>query len=219
MIQNLARDYRIQRWGRWRPSAAAERLGVVAVQLETMLFRDGFSFDEAAEALRSNHGVRLSPAQLADLASQLPARVRRRVEGSDGVEAAQTDLTADQRLRDSERQETVRRVQEELRKSLAELTVEDRLLLKMHYYSGLKISTVASALNLDQRQLYTRRDRCVRNLRSSLGKRGIDAEAFRRVLGWWGTDFEVDFGVDDAELGPLRPSNTTEGDGEETDDG
>ena len=35
VIQNLARDYRSREWGRWRPSAAAERLGLVAVQLET----------------------------------------------------------------------------------------------------------------------------------------------------------------------------------------
>ena len=45
VVMNLARDYRIQKWGRWRPSAAAKRLGTVGIQLDTLLHRDGYTED------------------------------------------------------------------------------------------------------------------------------------------------------------------------------
>src|SRR5688500_3157528 len=53
VIVNLFRDYRIQIWGKWRPSAEARRLGPAAVQLEKLMGQDGRSFPEAVAVLRS----------------------------------------------------------------------------------------------------------------------------------------------------------------------
>ena len=66
------------------------------------------------------------------------------------------------------------RLRGELGRSLAELEVADRLLLKMHYESGLRISAIARVLGLKQRELYTRRDRCLRQLQRSLVGAGLD---------------------------------------------
>ncbi len=147
VIQNLARDYRISRWGRWRPSAAAERLGLVAVQLETLVERDGFSLDEAVEMLRSNHGVRRSRLELVELAAQLPPRTRVRFEGADKLAGVASASRADRGVTEAERIEILDQARRALVACLAELDVEDRLVLKMHYQSGLTISAISTALD------------------------------------------------------------------------
>ena len=91
--------------------------------------------------------------------------------------------------------------------ALAELDVEDRLVLKMHYRSGLTIAAIAAALDLDQRGLYTRRDRCRRQLKASLERRGLAAADVLEALGWAEADFEVDYGVETGEVGGTGPSN------------
>ena len=215
VIQNLARDYRMARWGRWRPTAAAERLGLVAVQLEVLLDRDGFSLDEAIEMLRANHGVRRSRLELTDLAAQLPQRVRLRFEGDDAVAAAPASSRADQGVTEAERLETLDRARVALAGALAELDVEDRLVLKMHYQSGLTISAISAALGLDQRRLYSRRDRCRRELKASLEARGTEAAEVLDAVGWAEADFKVDYGVESAEVGKTVPSNSAQAGGKE----
>ena len=208
VIQNLARDYRMNRWGRWRPTAAATRLGLIAVQLETLLDRDGFSLDEAIEMLRANHGVRRSRLELTNLAGQLPQRMRLRFEGDDAVAAAAASSRADEAVTEAERQETLDRARTALKGALAELDIEDRLVLKMHYQSGLTISAISAALGLDQRRLYGRRDRCRRRLRASLEGRGLEAAEVLEALGWGEGSFEVDYGVAEPEVGKTVPSNS-----------
>ena len=215
VIQNLARDYRMSRWGRWRPTAMAERLGLVAVQLETLVDRDGFSLDEAIEMLRANHGVRLSRLELTELAARLPPRVRLRFEGGAAVAAAVASGRADQAATGTERQETLDRAGRALAGALAELDVEDRVILKMHYHSGLTIAAIAVALGLDQRRLYSRRDRCRRRLRASLEERGLQAARVFEALDWPEADFKVDYGVEETEVGEIEPSNGAKAGGEE----
>ncbi len=215
VIQNLARDYRMKRWGRWRPTAAAERLGLVAVQLETLVDRDGFSLDEAVENLRSNHGIRMSRLELVDLAARLPPRVRLRFEGDDKIATAASSERADRGIREAERMEILEGARKALVGCLAELEVEDRLVLKMHYQSGLTISAIAGALDLDQRRLYTRRDRCRRLLKASLEAKGLVAADVLEALGWAEADFELDYGVESDGVDGTEPSNSVNAGDEE----
>lgn len=215
VIQNLARDFRTSRWGRWRPSAAAERLGLTAVQLETLVERDGFSLDEAVEMLRSNHGVRLSRLELVELAARLPRRVRTRLEGDAGLATATASSRAESAVEQAERARVVERARRALAGALAELDVEDRLILKMHYQSGLTIAAIAAALDLDQRRLYSRRERCWRHLRSSLEARGVVAADVLEALGWADAELEVNYGLAGAEVGRIGPSNSTRAGDEE----
>src|SRR5690349_4242917 len=54
VIANLFRDYRVKAWGRWRPSAEAKRRGETAVLLETAIYRDGRSFEDACGTILQN---------------------------------------------------------------------------------------------------------------------------------------------------------------------
>src|SRR5258707_733762 len=49
VIQRLYFQWRVQMWGKWRPSAEARRLGEKAITLERLLTRDGFTYREALE--------------------------------------------------------------------------------------------------------------------------------------------------------------------------
>ena len=198
VVQNLARDYRIKHWGRWRPSAAAEREGTAAVLLEIHLERDGRTLDEAIESLRSNHGVRMGRVELTELAGRLSRRVRPRLEGGERVDSLAGGAPADERVVEGERAMTLSRAEEVLARSLAGLEVTDRLVLRMHYQSGLRISAIARALGLEQRQLYTRRDRSLRALRRGLDEAGLPSVDLLEALGRPASELRVDFEGDDA---------------------
>src|SRR5262245_42612463 len=43
VLQRAVLDYRAAKWGKWRPSARARRLGAKAVALERLITRDGVS--------------------------------------------------------------------------------------------------------------------------------------------------------------------------------
>lgn len=194
VIQNLFRDYRIAKWGKWRPSAKAKRLGVDAVRLEILLYRDGLSFDEAAETLRRNHGVRVSLSELAELAGVLPPRVPRRTVGEGALDTVADDGKVDSRIRDGERKEAAERAERALSGALDGLDPEDRLILKMRYEDGFTVAAVARALGLDQKPLYRRIERCLVALRSGLEERGVVAEMVTELLGWSRLELHVDYG-------------------------
>ena len=51
VINKAFLDHRRKIWGKWTPSSQAKRLGVVAVLLETLVYRDNSSFDAACQIL------------------------------------------------------------------------------------------------------------------------------------------------------------------------
>jgi DNA-directed RNA polymerase specialized sigma24 family protein len=80
VLLNLFRDYRIAKWGKWRPSAVARRLGPTAIRLETLIVRDGLSTREAVAIISSQLGSSTPAAEIERLAEQLPVRSRPRFE-------------------------------------------------------------------------------------------------------------------------------------------
>ena len=71
VVTMLFRDYRVSRWGRWRPSAAAKRQGDLAVRLETLVYRDGYRVDQAGEMLRAARHTDLPDRELVRLLATL----------------------------------------------------------------------------------------------------------------------------------------------------
>jgi RNA polymerase sigma factor for flagellar operon FliA len=57
VIDRLSLDFCTEKWGKWRPSAMAERLGPVAVMLEQLVTRDAHTVEEAIEIVRTKHDV------------------------------------------------------------------------------------------------------------------------------------------------------------------
>ncbi len=79
VIANLFRDFRIKMWGKWRPSAEARRLGDAAVLLETAMYRDGCSFDEACRLLEQSGRANVDRTELRKISEKLPFRTARRI--------------------------------------------------------------------------------------------------------------------------------------------
>src|SRR5689334_7815875 len=57
VIARFFHQWRVEQWGKWRPSAEAKRLGDKAITLERLITRDGFTFDEAVKVLTIRDGA------------------------------------------------------------------------------------------------------------------------------------------------------------------
>jgi RNA polymerase sigma factor (sigma-70 family) len=197
VVSSALKDYVNSLWGKWRPSAAANRLGQLAIDLETLLVRDRKSFDEACQTLRSR-GVRETEAELSELAARLPPRPPRRLDGSYEGEAGTGagDLrrsaapgghepvaseSADERIRLSERQRRWQQAMQALDAAILALPAEDRVIARM--LGEFQVVTIAARLGLDQKALYRRTDKIKRRLREALERAGISAGDVGEILG------------------------------------
>lgn len=194
VIVRLAKDHCNHLWGKWRASAVAKRLGWEARLLERLLYREGFSFEEAAEKMRRDYHVKQSVEELAELAGDLPQRSSRRFDGEEALENRPVADTpgdrVDRRVVDAEKAERARRVEAALQAALDELETEDRLILELPT-RGWTLARVARSLGVEQKPLYRRRDRNLAQLRQSMEARGVRWEDVRRILGWERLDLTI----------------------------
>lgn len=182
-VQNLFRDFRIARWGKWRPSAAARDLGVAAVELEILIHRDGRSVDEAVAHVSRHGTVRLAPRRLYELAELLPVRGSRSHEDDGALASLPAVEQSDERLDTIDRRSTASRLGRALQATLRELDEEDRAILKMHFWDGFTVRRIADTLHLPQRPLYRRVERVLRDLRGGLSAAGLDGGDVDRIVG------------------------------------
>lgn len=194
VLLNMARDYRVQLKGRWRPSAAAERLGERAVQLDTLLNRDGRSFDEAVRILQTQYRAEESATALATLAAQLPTRSGRFFEGDESLAAVAGTDSSEASLLESDRKAALAKTEGALRRALARLADEDRLLLKLHFQEGVTVTEIARSFGWERRPLYHRLDKMLAQLRRDLVAEGVQPEALFDALGWAGAELTVELG-------------------------
>jgi RNA polymerase sigma factor for flagellar operon FliA len=174
-------DYRNRVWGRWRPSAAAVRLGPLCVRLEELLYRDGHSLREAIEVLRSA-GVRAPDKELTRLTSNIPLRVSTVEVPLDRLEVPRgrrENESEDPPARSSDDDE---RVVAALREAVQQLPSDDQLITKMRYWSDASIADISRAMRLEQKPLYRRLKSIERRLRDQLAARGIDRARALEVL-------------------------------------
>lgn len=175
VIAMLLRDYRAQRWGRWRPSAEAKRQGPVAVRLETLVNRDGMRLEEAFQAVRSAGLTDLPDRDLAALWTRLPVRSPARLVESDVrlLDGAPAPERADVRVVAAEINQKRRCVDEALKRALEHLPPEDRLIVRMRFWEGLSVANIARGLGVPQKPLYRRIERALGELRRSLESAGV----------------------------------------------
>ena len=171
VLANLLKDFRNSRWGRWRPSAMARRLGAVAIRLETMLYRDGTSMREATLALAGNG---IPEEEVRSLASRIPARVRAREVALDAAVESEPAVAAPS----EEGEETERQIQA----VLAELPAEDQVIVRMRYWDDFSIADIARTLGLEQKPLYRRLEAIQARLATALSARGIDRIRVAEIL-------------------------------------
>lgn len=174
VVARLFLDWRIEAWGKWRPSAEARRAGRVGVDLDRLLFREGLTPREAVNVLRHNHRVAASEDELLGLASRLPQRGRRREERGLKLANEPARERADDLLRDRERMRQAKKVQVALARAISALPAEDRLILRMRFCEDRPVTSIATALGLDQKALYRRISRRLADLHESMSDEGVD---------------------------------------------
>lgn len=196
VVTNLFRDYRIHKWGKWRPSAAAKRLGPDALLLEQLVVRDKIPEGEAFGRLRENHGVELDDRELEELLTQIPRRsgrpraVEAETEGFSGGPAADTAV------REAELTAVADRAGDALAAALASLEPQDRLLLKMRFDDGFSIAEISRLTGLEAKPLYPRFQRLFAVLRRELERAACDRDQIERLWRWRGGDVQVVYDVE-----------------------
>ncbi len=199
VINRMYLDFQVRRFGKWRSSAEARRLGSVALRLECLLYRDGLSFDEACGVLQSDPRVRETRDDLYAVWQRLPERRRRAGEG-EGAEQSAGDRTPSG-LERAERQALAERTFSVIRRSLARLPGGDRLFLRLHLEQGLTVAEASRCLDADQKALYRRKERILEGLRADLEGEGIGSAEAHELLSE--LDWDAALAVDEAPLGPL----------------
>ncbi|HZG44336.1 MAG TPA: sigma-70 family RNA polymerase sigma factor [Longimicrobium sp.] len=176
-------EYQREQGGRWRPSAAAERLGQLAKELEALVYRDGYRLEQAGEKLRTAGRTTLSDTELGRLLAQVPTRLPLRpVEVPADLVLGGVEGThrADERVAAAEAEALRGRVLGALERAMARLETEDHAIARMHFQEGRSLADVARALRLDQKPLYRRAERIRVKLRAYLEEEDV---GYTDVLG------------------------------------
>jgi RNA polymerase sigma factor (sigma-70 family) len=164
-------DYLRETRGRWRPSAAARRLGPPAAELEALVYRDGYRLDQAGEMLRTSGRTELSDRELGQLLKALPERApqRPKLVSNDAVlDAFEGNERADDGVINAEAEAQHQSMVAALWRALARLDPADRQIVRMHFQDGRSLADVARALRLEQKPLYRRVNRVRELLRKYL---------------------------------------------------
>ena len=187
VVSMLFRDYRVEHWGRWRPSAVARRLGPLAVRLEYLVYCQEFRLEQAGEMLRTSGGADLSDRELAEVLAQLPPRGQPRpvLVDSDALAAAPAERAADQEVEEREEEDERRETRHALFRAMERLDPEDRLILRLCFWEEMSVADIARGLNLPQKPLYRRIERALLQLRRELESGGLSRERVRGLLGDW----------------------------------
>lgn len=168
-------DHRRHIWGKWSPSSQARRLGVVAMLLETLVYRDGCSFDAACRILEQKHELATDRRELRAMLAQFPRRSPRRFEADDELDTVPSAGGADARVLAGERDDQLAAAEAALGRALQELPDEDRVIIRMIYFEGLSIADIARGLGMEQPRLYPRIKQLLASLRKTLESQGISA--------------------------------------------
>lgn len=208
VIHRLLCQYRTKQWGKWRPSAEAKRLGDVAIALERLTTRDGYSLREAISIMTTGNAPAASPRELEAIALRLPARAPRPMlvteETSPDAVAAADDPSDGPMSR--ERAEIGRRAAAALHEALSSFEPEDRLILKMRFWSAQRVADIAELLHLDAKKTYKRIERLLGRLRVSLEHAGIARSDVDDLLAHGDGSVEL---ASATGIPPTRPSNPT----------
>jgi RNA polymerase sigma factor (sigma-70 family) len=198
VVNRMYLDFQVERFGKWRPSAEARRLGPVALRLERLLYRDGLTFDEACGVLCSDPRVNETREALYAISIRLPLR-RRRSDASDGTVPTETGV---HEAEQAERQALADRTFAIIRRTIAGLPAGDQVLLRMQVESGLAVAQIARSLGVEQKSLYRKKDELLKRLRLDLEAEGIGSPDAHELLS--SLDWDAGLGAEGAETVSLR---------------
>jgi RNA polymerase sigma factor for flagellar operon FliA len=210
VIGHLLSQYQVEKWGKWRPSAEANRLGMTATELERLITRDGHTFNEAVQVLTTRAGATVTPEQLWQLYLRLPNRNPRPNSVSDEVvsESVAVDGDVEARVEAGESELVARKIKQTFDAELPALEEEDRIIFKMHFQNGGTFADIARALHLDQKKLYKRVQKVMVMLRKAMEANGVSQTDVDKFLERG--DREIRLNIFDSEENlNAGPSNDT----------
>lgn len=203
VVQRLLLDYIAQERGRWRPSAAALKHGDLAVELEKLMVRGRRTFDEAFQILNTRGGGALDRDAVFRLAADLPLRRTATLVPLELVEGlAAHGQSAEKELGRIRHVEQSARLSAALRDALAELSAEDRLLIKFRYVEGLTVAQLARSFGGNQVALYRRFEKIQERLRKLLVRRRVVRESIDEMLACADARKTLDFFDADGTVDP-----------------
>ena len=182
LVANAYVDYRVKKWGKWRPSAVAKRMGATGVLLDTALNRDGETLEHAIERLKGRSDVPESEEELRRMAMDLPRRVQRSFTSLEDDAPVADSTAADTRLDESERERTMARAMAALDQALSKLPDQDRVMVLLHLGQGMTLASVARTLKVPQKPLYRRLHSTRERLQELLQAEGVDRSLLQDVL-------------------------------------
>jgi RNA polymerase sigma factor (sigma-70 family) len=209
VINHLFHQYRIEKWGKWRPSAEAKRLGDKAITLERLITRDGYSFDEAVKVLTTPGSSQYSVAELEAIYLRLPVRNPRPMEVSSDVmpDIASVEAEAEDRVEKEDRRRSARKAARTIDGLLEKMDAEDRMILEMRFWQALKVPDIARRLHVEQKKVYKRLDRLFGFMRTALEHAGVGKAEVGTLLGRGDQEIHFGFLAKEGEIRPFRPSN------------
>lgn len=183
VIERLSLDFCAERWGRWRPSAMADRLGPVAVLLERLVTRDDHTIEEAMEIVRTHHDVGLTYAQLRAIWDQLPKRIRVTEVTEEAAAALSSHHSSEDAVEDEQRRKSLERLQDVLRTAFEQLPKQDRVLIALRFDQDLSMAEISRLTGSSVPTLHRRLDKSVKQLRRTLTDSGLDPREVVQLIG------------------------------------
>jgi len=174
VVQRLYVDYKIWCVGKWHPSAEAERRGTVAVELERLIYRDGYEPREAIEHASSRNPGMATRDELWQTAYALPVRHRPRHVSDETLYRMSRPLVDPVEARESE--VVLGRLRDELGRAFGALEETDRRVLEMRFRDQRTVPEIAAALGIAAKPLYARIRRLLRRVRSRLETAGVGSQ-------------------------------------------
>lgn len=138
--------------GRWHPSQAARNMGPLAMDLEELVYRRGYSFDSALEILKSRSNPPISDDALERIFHALPVRNRPEKESSvgDASEFPDQDPTPEGHLLIDEKNKVLAKLDSIITEKKTSLGEEDCFILRMKFEDDLKVSEIARRLGRER---------------------------------------------------------------------
>ncbi len=208
VIMRLYSQWRVEQWGKWRPSAEAKRLGEKAIVLERYLTRDGYTFQEAVRVLTTPAGSQYTISELEAIYVRLPLRTPRPIPVSDELlpESIAADGEADELVEAHDRELAARRTATAMDGIIDELDAEDRLILQMRFADARKVPEIARTLNIEQKKLYKRLEKLFLTLRRGLEKAGVSKSDVAGLLTRGDQDIRFNVLTEIKTPGPSHPA-------------
>jgi RNA polymerase sigma factor for flagellar operon FliA len=183
VIERLSLDYCIEQWGKWRPTATAQRLGDAAILLERLVVRDGRAVEEAIEMMLSSHEITASAAELRAMWKKLPSRVRPQQVAESAALGVPALDRAEQGVEDDARRTDLAKIEDALKTALSNCTDQDRVLLALRFDQGLKMADIAQVLGSSSPTLHRRLAKILSDLGAALKSAGVNPSDIGSLIG------------------------------------